>query len=1017
MLTTGVDTIVGTDKNDIVNGVVSSLSSENTLGSSDTIDGGAGQDKLVLDMKGNFTGLGSAGSIKNVETIKATNTTTLDRSFNAKNITDVAKYDLDSAKAISLSNLKAAGIEVAAKGFQSNFSVAFDTALDLTGTSDAMTFTFDGLGKAAVKNALDVVTTAQVDPDITMTGIEEITMKTTGGASFVDLSKMDATSYTISGASDLTIAAVKNGLKTVDASALSGKLDINTAGVTTAASITSIQAGSGDDVISAEAQDLVANATIAGGAGADKLILSGTASTTQYTMSGVETVAFSNTGAITFSGTNVDGLSNIELLEAGNAAVTAVNLGAKDMVLTTKGDIAITQAISLDNSGKATVNLEVKDKKSADDHKKATGAALAANDEAQGDITLTNASNVEINVGAYTEYKTGTIEATKATDVTLNVASSKNSATPKGLEQTAFNGILDAKAATTLTINAQGSVTTVVGTDISKVQNLTISADQAVDLSAGTQDLAAASNVVLSGAKTASAITLDNVGVGAGDAVDYALSLQATGLKAGLTTADVKSQQGLTIDVSGVTGAATFAALEGSNVTLTANTIGGALLTTTVEAKTANQGTAEINAKNAASNVTIGTIGAIKAFKTVNVDASGTLGNIVLGDITASDTVTVNLANVLGTASITNITAKSAVTFTTGLKAVTDAATTGTPAITFNGDATASTATLTGATGNDVFTVTGGAKQESITVKGDLASGTNVINVVLVDSTATAQTVDFSSFTNASSYTSTLTTIAAELDSNVTVKGSAGTSDAVALGTSTAHTGTITLTDVEQIQFATTASINASAVSAQKIDIKGSTGALTLKGSTSADTIDLSKLTTADASTIVVEAGKGDDTITLGALTETVKFEATAVDNGHDTIKEIAVAADKVDFTAFLGGAHSVNTTSIDGAAADLNMTTGTNNVGVLFNKATLTAADIATATGSNKVVMSDDGKAVIFVSADADGTTDTTVNDWSVYYVEDTDTGATQTWAVTLVGTIDNATELSAADIQTLLA
>ncbi|MCK6420970.1 MAG: hypothetical protein L6Q73_08685, partial [Aquabacterium sp.] len=62
-------------------------------------------------------------------------------------------------------------------------------------------------------------------------------------------------------------------------------------------------------------------------------------------------------------------------------------------------------------------------------------------------------------------------------------------------------------------------------------------------------------------------------------------------------------------------------------------------------------------------------------------------------------------------------------------------------------------------------------------------------------------------------------------------------------------------------------------------------------------------------------------------------------------------------------------------------------------------------------VVLANDAKAVVLVTADADGAADSTVNPYLVYFVQDTTAGAGFTPSVTLVGTINSTTELVAGN------
>jgi hypothetical protein len=146
---------------------------------------------------------------------------------------------------------------------------------------------------------------------------------------------------------------------------------------------------------------------------------------------------------------------------------------------------------------------------------------------------------------------------------------------------------------------------------------------------------------------------------------------------------------------------------------------------------------------------------------------------------------------------------------------------------------------------------------------------------------------------------------------------------------------------------------------------------------------------------------------------DTFVFEPTATANGADTINNFVAANgasdDLLDFTAFVGA--TTVAAVVDLAAAGGLDLTGAANVGVAYNKASLAAADIAVAAAAGKVAVENDGKAVVLVTADADGAADAVVNAYLVYYVQDTDTTAAQSYSVTLVGTLNSTTELVAAN------
>lgn len=154
---------------------------------------------------------------------------------------------------------------------------------------------------------------------------------------------------------------------------------------------------------------------------------------------------------------------------------------------------------------------------------------------------------------------------------------------------------------------------------------------------------------------------------------------------------------------------------------------------------------------------------------------------------------------------------------------------------------------------------------------------------------------------------------------------------------------------------------------------------------------------------------------------DTYVFEATAALNGVDTINNFnaanAATDDILDFSAFNAvAANSDAAGAVDAAAADMTLAGG-ENVGVFFNDAVLTSADIqtaATATAAfGEVILADNAKAVVLTTADADGVADVVSNEaYNVYFVQDTDTTVAQNFEVTLVGVVNSAAELNAADL-----
>lgn len=169
--------------------------------------------------------------------------------------------------------------------------------------------------------------------------------------------------------------------------------------------------------------------------------------------------------------------------------------------------------------------------------------------------------------------------------------------------------------------------------------------------------------------------------------------------------------------------------------------------------------------------------------------------------------------------------------------------------------------------------------------------------------------------------------------------------------------------------------------------ITGGSGADTLSGGRNNDTF---------------RGGGGNDTITTSNNgVATYVFEATASANGSDTLTGVR-ANGKFDFSGFLAVARAVSNAAVDStiAAAGLDLANG-QNIGVRYGSSSLSSTDIRLATDNavaGEVAVANNGKAVVFSFSASSAAS---AANGAIYYVEDTDPGAGQTWSVTLVGTM----------------
>lgn len=396
-----------------------------------------------------------------------------------------------------------------------------------------------------MKDASGKETTAESIVTVNAKGIETLNVVATG-ANVVDLSGVAAaTSVNAKGEGNLKVANLAASVKAVDASAMTGKIDLT---LGNAASVKSVATGAGDDVINATAGDLTTNAEINGGAGADKLVLKNdgdtTVGTTQYAMSNVETVEF-NGATATFSAKNVEGVESYVM--KGASTVKLADMGKADLNLTLSATEALAGSGSLtsDHTGNAVINVSGGVK----DHAATDATAL----------TFTKAGAVDLTVAQYNTM-TGNIIASEATSLTANVAGVLNdTVTLKAATSAVFNMTntttastvaLDADKMTELQISTDANFTLGENTKLGALQNLTVDTDAV--FTATDAALAKIANVNLSGTATAAKAILGNLGTATG--VEYGITVEATGLTGGLEIASIKSAHNVTVNAAGVMG-------------------------------------------------------------------------------------------------------------------------------------------------------------------------------------------------------------------------------------------------------------------------------------------------------------------------------------------------------------------------------------------------------------------------------------------------------------------------------
>lgn len=569
-LTTGVDAPELSANADTIEGAVTGLTSTNTLNAGDKIDGGAGVDTLKLQQSTNFTGFTGEGFLKNVEVLEITNTSTLSRSFDAKGVTGLETVKINANNAnYTLTNLAAAGVAVEVAGMDDDtLNVGFAT--DVTkGEADALSVKVTDVGAAKTTTA------AQKDAKVVAAGIENLTIEAAGTANFVDLSGVTVTgtadqALTIKGAGALTVADVDGALVSVDASAATGKLDLD---LTSATVINSVKAGSADDVVTVDS--LKVDAQLDGGAGNDTLVLDGlTAGVYQPGMTGFETLAVTGlTGAVTFAASNTVGLTKLAVKDGvGSAGFTLAELSATsfgiDLVNTDAADAATGQDIAYTSASDLTVTTRNEDAAvtgtsivQLKDNIVASAATsltvnVAKNTELSGNVTAAAATSVNVNV-AKDAALAGDITAAKAANVNLSFDSDVSgnlvfaAATDITLTATAAQTalVLDAAKAQALTINSSKDVTLAATSDLESLANLTAQGIGGLDLDAIAIGAKAASVTVnAANAKSAVDVEIDDYAANGGQVVFTGSTLAANTLTIGTGRNEVAVTGGIAND-------------------------------------------------------------------------------------------------------------------------------------------------------------------------------------------------------------------------------------------------------------------------------------------------------------------------------------------------------------------------------------------------------------------------------------------------------------------------------------
>ena len=326
---------------------------------STTIDGGDGTDTLSA----NLVNAGNAAQFKNFELLNLDSTTGLDLALLTGNT--LTGLTMSSAITTNATYQNVAVTQGLTIDFVGDNSARTNTLTfkDVAGTSDAYTITFAGTQATAATSASVKAGT------IVGAGIENVNIVSGGTNTWNELvlgTNANARTVTITGARNLDIdfvgfgTAGTNGVSSIDGSAATGRLDINTTNVNVATAGLTVKGGSANDTIT-----LAQKATVDAGAGNDTITVSANGGTIT-TGAGTDTVdvkaAVLNTTDIT---TAV--ITTITDFTVGTDKLTFKNVGT-EVFTSTKVDVSTatallggtTNALDLALSADGSANAQIK---------------------------------------------------------------------------------------------------------------------------------------------------------------------------------------------------------------------------------------------------------------------------------------------------------------------------------------------------------------------------------------------------------------------------------------------------------------------------------------------------------------------------------------------------------------------------------------------------------------------------------------------------------------------------------
>jgi len=376
-LTANADNFTGTGGNDTF--VSAQQNGLDTLAAGDTIDGGAGTDRLNVFGDGNI-GSFAAANVSNVEQVyaqfsgTAAVAVTLNVSANAGvQQAWVSKGDVGTGTTtVQLTKAQTAGIEGTVAG---SGGVTLDYTNATAAAGDVANLALNGANTTAGNITVGAAAARN---------IETLNVSATGANRLGTVSDQSSvTTYNIAGAGSVNATLAGTAITTVNAADNTGGVTLTT--TASAANNQTITGGTGNDTITTTYAGLASADTINLGDGVDSLIFTGAATfnttTTAARLTNVSNVEklgtanaaltvdgdlvsqniFTTSGTGSFAITNAANNATLEFgADAANASTAAMKLGANTLNVELNGSstAAANAVAGLTVTGSSTINLE-----------------------------------------------------------------------------------------------------------------------------------------------------------------------------------------------------------------------------------------------------------------------------------------------------------------------------------------------------------------------------------------------------------------------------------------------------------------------------------------------------------------------------------------------------------------------------------------------------------------------------------------------------------------------------------